>query len=131
MNALNQYRSYQAETASREDVVIMLYDGARRFTDLAMAALHVPDYEKVSLNTGKAQRILAELQCTLNMEQGGEIAQSLDKLYEYWQWRLGQGLMKQESAAFAEVSAALADMREAWADAARQVKAMRGGRVSG
>ncbi len=131
MNALNQYRSYQEETASREDVVVMLYDGARRFTDLALAALRAQDYEKVSLNTGKAQRILEELQGMLNMEVGGVVAKNLWQLYDYWQWRLGRGLVNKDESAFAEVSAVLADMREAWADAARQVKATRGVRTIG
>lgn len=121
----NPYQAYQVETAGPEDLVVQLYDGARRFTDKALLALEERQYEAVSLYTGRAQRILEELSVTLNHD-AGDIAQNLWRLYDYWMWRLGQGLMHQEPQAYREVSAALLDMREVWADAARQVRAQRG-----
>lgn len=131
VNALNQYRSYQVESASPEDLIILLYDGARRFVDKALVGLEHEDYAAVSLFAGKAQRILEELMVTLDTENGGEIAQNLSSLYEYWIWRLSEGLMKKEAQAFREVSAALTDMNEAWQEAAKQVKALRTGMVQG
>jgi flagellar protein FliS len=128
---VNQYQKNQVETASPEDLVVMLYDGARRFTDQALAALQQERYQDVSLYTGKAQRILAELQATLNFEAGGEIAHNLNRLYDYWIWRLSQGILKKDQDAFREVSATLADMRDAWAEAAKQVRAQRGMRSFG
>lgn len=124
MNALNQYKAYQNETVGPEERIVVIYDGARRFVEQALAALESQRFEEVGLYTGKAQRVLEELGLALNFE-AGQIAQNLYQLYDYWAWRLGQGLMKQDPAAFREVSAALADMREAWADAARQVRAQR------
>ena len=131
VNALNQYRSYQVESASPEDLIILLYDGARRFTDKALASLEHKDYAAVSLFTGKAQRILEELMVTLDTDNGGEIAQNLGALYEYWIWRLSEGLMKKEHQAFRDVSAALTDMNQAWEEAAKLVKAQRTGLVHG
>lgn len=130
MNGLQQYRGYQAETAGPEEQVALLYDGARRFTDKACAALGEGDYEQVSHYTGKAQRILEELSSALNFE-AGEIAQNLFQLYEYWNWRLSQGLVKNSTEAYKEVSAALADMHLSWVEAAKQVRSQRGGRSVG
>ncbi|HWI63605.1 MAG TPA: flagellar export chaperone FliS [Symbiobacteriaceae bacterium] len=124
-NGYNQYKSLQVATSSREDLVAMLYDGARRFTDLARVALQAKQYEQVAVNVGKAQRILTELSVTLNFEVGGEMARNLEKLYEYWSWRLGQGLMHKDGKCFDEVSAVLSDMHEVWVEAAKQVKASR------
>lgn len=125
VNGLKQYRSYQVDTAGPEAQVALLYDGARRFTEQALSALEDGRLDDVSLYSGKAQRILEELSFALNPE-AGEIAGNLGKLYEYWCWRLGQGLLMQEPAAFREVSATLTEMGEAWAVAAGQVRAQRG-----
>lgn len=130
MERMNQYRSYQAETAGPEERVVLLYDGARRFTDQALQGLRSGNYEAVSLYTGKAQRILEEFLTTLNFD-AGEIAENLAKLYEYWIWRLSQGLIHKDEAAFAEVSAALMEMHDAWAEAAKKVRTDRGARSVG
>lgn len=102
----------------------MLYEGARRFADLALQGLEVGHPEEVSFYTGKAQRILEELALCLNHD-AGEIAGNLDRLYEYWRWRLGQGLIRQDPAAYREVSEALGSMADAWRQAARSLKAQR------
>lgn len=125
MNGLNQYRMYQVETMAPEDQVAVLYEGAQRFVDKAALALEQGDLPEVSVNVGKAQKIFAELSASLNLE-AGEIARNLQRLYEYWSWRLSQGLIKKDAEAFREVSATVGDMAEAWSDAARQVRAQRG-----
>ncbi|MFZ5814022.1 MAG: flagellar export chaperone FliS [Bacillota bacterium] len=130
MNGINQYRSYQVETVSPEDQIVLLYEGARRFIDRAVLAMEAREYRDVSTNIGKAQQIFAELSGALNFE-AGEIAENLYRLYDYWSWRLSQGLIKKDPAAFKEVSAAVGDMTEAWAEAARQVRAQRGARGLG
>lgn len=131
VTGVNPYRASQAETAGPEERVVMLYDGARRFVDQAGAALEAKDYAAVSLYVGKAQRILEELMVTLNFDVGGQIAKNLYQLYEFWSWWLGQGLLKKEGKQFRDVSAALSDMREAWAEAAKQVRAQRLAHVHG
>jgi flagellar secretion chaperone FliS len=130
MYGLQQYRGYQAETAGPEEQVALLYDGARRFTDKALAALEKADFEQVSHYTVKAQRILEELSAALNFE-AGEVSGNLFKLYDWWLRRLSHALIHKDASAFQEVSAALSDMQEAWAQAARQVRAERGGLAIG
>lgn len=130
MSGLNQYKTYQLETMAPEDRVAVLYEGAQRFIDRAALALEQGDLPEVSVNVGKAQQIFAELTASLNFE-AGEIARNLQQLYEYWSWRLSQGLIKKDVAAFREVSATLGDMAQAWADAARQVRAQRGATLRG
>ena len=130
MQRVNQYRSSQAETAGPEERVVLLYDGARRFTDQALKALRNGNYEAVSSYTGKAQRILEEFLATLNFD-AGEVAQNLARLYEYWIWRLSQGLIHKDEAAYTEVSAALMEMHDAWAEAARKVRIDREARSVG
>ena len=122
MNPLEAYQGYQVQTASPGEKVALLFEGARRFADLALKELEAGRLDQVSLYTAKAQRILEELALSLDPETG-EIAQNLDRLYEYWRWRLGQGLIRKDGNAFREVSQALGDMAETWREAARIVKA--------
>lgn len=124
-SGLDQYRTYQATTVAPEDRVALLYDGTRRFVDQALRALEREDYEEVSRQVGKAQRILEELSAALNFD-AGQLAENLFLLYDYWSWRLGQGLIHKDPAAFREVSAALDDMHGAWVEAAKAVRAQRG-----
>lgn len=130
MNGLNQYRAYQVQTIPPEDQVALLYEGAQRFIDKAARALQQGQYAEVSENVGRAQQIFAELRAALNPE-AGEIALNLDRLYEYWTWRLSQGLVRKDIEAFREVSATVGDMAGTWREAARQVRAQRGVRAGG
>lgn len=130
MNGINQYKAYQVNTVPPEEQIVLLYEGAQRFIDRAAQALEAKDYAAVSLNVGKAQQIFAELAASLNFH-AGEIAHNLNRLYEYWSWRLSEGLIHKDVQAFREVSAAVGDMAAAWAQAAKQVRAQRGVRVSG
>ncbi|MBP2017020.1 flagellar protein FliS [Symbiobacterium terraclitae] len=124
VNGLNQYRTYQAETVAPEDQIALLYQGAQRFIDRAVAALEQERFIEVSENVGKAQRIFAELSAALN-PAAGEISQNLARLYDYWTWRLSQGLIRKDAAALREVSATVGDLAGAWAEAARQVRVQR------
>jgi flagellin-specific chaperone FliS len=49
----------QIDTATPEDSIVLIYDGLRRLVDLATAALAARNYYEVSLNVGKAQRVLS------------------------------------------------------------------------
>lgn len=130
VSGLNQYKAYQVQTTAPEDQVALLYEGAQRFIDKAALALQAGRYDEVSAYVGRAQQIFTELRTALNPE-AGEIARNLDRLYDYWTWRLSQGLLKKDIEAFREVSATVGDMAGAWREAARQVRAQRGTHVSG
>lgn len=130
MNGLNQYRKAQLDTVGPEDSVALVYDGARRLVDQALAALEAKNYEEVGRKTGKAQLVLSELRASINFD-AGEMAQNLSKLYEYWGWRLSEGLIRKDPTAFQEVSQVLSEMRDAWADAARQLRTQRAAHVGG
>lgn len=130
MNRINQYKTYQVNTVTPEEQIVLLYEGAQRFIDRAAKALEEQDYAAVSLNVGKAQQIFAELAASLNFD-AGEIAHNLNRLYDYWSWRLSEGLIHKNAEAFREVSAVVGDMASAWAEASKQLRAQRGVRVGG
>lgn len=116
------YFQQQVQTASREQLLLMLYDGAIKFLSLARQGLEANDVEKLHNNLIKTQKILTELMGSLNQEIGGEAASNLYRLYEYYHHRLVHANMKKDGAAIDEVSTHLRDLRKTWAEAIKLAK---------
>lgn len=126
MNAYNpyakqaeQYKKHQIETASPEEVLIMLYDGAIRFLNTAKKAIAENNIEKTHNNLIKAQNIILEFMNSLDMEVGGEIAINLYRLYEYLHHQLVQANIKKDVAIIDEVLDHLRSLKTTWEEAIR------------
>lgn len=84
MNAyMNQYQDNSIMTASREQILIMLYDGAIRFVRQARQAIIEGRKADKAQAVGKAVAIVTEFSNTLDYEVGGEIALDLSRLYDF------------------------------------------------
>lgn len=111
------YRRIEAESRSPMELVVMLYDGAVRFAADARDAIARND---VRGRTDAARRVLdivVELQNTLNVKEGGDIAAELDRLYSYMTSRLLE-VTKGDAAAADEVYKLLGTLREGFSQAA-------------
>jgi len=111
------YRTNAVETASPEQLTLMCYDGALRFMRRARAALEAGNLDEASSATGRAQAIINELNITLDMEAGGEIATNLRSLYLFVNRHLSDALVKHETNRIDESMGIVGELREAWADA--------------
>lgn len=80
---LSTYRQTQVQSRTPLELVVMLYDGALKFLHQAREAIERGDIVARRDASSRAITIISELQSTLNMEQGGELAQRLDELYGY------------------------------------------------
>jgi flagellar protein FliS len=81
--ALSRYKNTQITTADQGKLVLMMYDGAMKFIEIAMIKLRENDIGGKGVYISKAQAIISELTASLNTEKGGEIAASLEKLYAF------------------------------------------------
>lgn len=113
-----QYQRTQAETASKGRLVIMLYQGALRFTNKAILENDEGNLEQAHANAIRAQEIIMELMTTLDMDTG-RVAVNLHRLYEYIFERLVQANVKKDSALFQEVVDLLRELLPAWEEAVR------------
>lgn len=117
MNPYQNYFATQIKTASAEQILVMLYDGAIRFIRQARQALkdgqRVARLEKIS----RAVAILTELSSTLDFEKGGEIAENLDGLYWYMVRELTRPNAEDEYKAMDVSENILMELRGAWAEA--------------
>lgn len=124
-----QYKKQAVETASPEEILIMLYDGAIRFLLIAKKAIAEKDLEKSHKNLLKAQHIIQEFMNSLDMEIGGEMAVNLYRLYEYLHYRLVQANIKKDAAMIDEVLQHLKSLKATWEEAIRIAKTEREGNV--
>jgi flagellar protein FliS len=109
------YRRIEAESRSPLELVVMLYDGALRFVGEAKQAHTRGDLRARGHAISRCLAIIAELQSTLNVDQGGAIAEELDRLYHYVNTRLVDVSVKQDVAALDEIHRLLSTIRDAWA----------------
>lgn len=80
---LNRYKQTSITTASRGQIIIMLYEGCIKFLRKAAEAIEKKDVSEKGLYIGKAQDIINELNNSLNHEVGGSISSELQRLYDY------------------------------------------------
>ena len=115
------YRTNAVLTASPGQLVLMLYDGALRSLALARAALERPEQDVARIQVInqqllKAQAIISELQSGLNFEQGGEVASTLNSVYDYYNRRLFEANLRKQVAPVVEVERLLGELRAGWAE---------------
>lgn len=77
------YQKAQLEGLSQRDLIVMCYKGAVKYLNDARQRLAAGDNEGFSDQIEKAHRVIFHLYTTLDMQQGGEIAQKLADIYAY------------------------------------------------
>lgn len=114
-NAYQQYRHTQVNTATPEELTLMLYDGLIRFINVARKSVGEKNVEEAHRANLRAQDIISELMNTLNMNY--EISHSLYALYDYMKRRLVEANIKKDVAVLDEVLGMARELRETWSQA--------------
>jgi flagellar protein FliS len=117
------YRQTEARSRSPLELVVMLYDGALRFIGEAMEADAARQIARRGQAISRVIAIVGELQSTLNVNDGGDVATELDRLYSYMQQRLLDVTTKKDAAALREVQKLLTTLRDAWTQIATSAAA--------
>ena len=112
-----QYQQNQIYTATPEQILIMLYDGAIRFTRQAMMAGEQGNQVQKLERISKTMAIIVEFSNTLNHEIGGQIAADLDGLYQFMIRELNAARKDDSGEKLKTVEGLLVDLRETWGQA--------------
>lgn len=116
--AAQHYMQTQVRSSSPLELVVMLYDGILRQTAAAVDAMARKDIRARREAISKSLAIISELQSTLNMDQGGDIAVQLDRLYSWMTESLMQATMQQDPRPIQDVRRILETLRDGWQQAA-------------
>lgn len=118
------YKSVAVSTATPGQLVLMLFDGALRFMSTALNGFEQEDVarrmEAVNNNAIKTQKIIRELQCSLDLQNGGEFAQRMYALYDYMLDQLLRANLTKDPEPIRIVERLLREIRDAWAQMLEQ-----------
>lgn len=116
----NQYRQTQVMTSSRVQIVVLLYDAAIQSIELARVGIEANNPNDKGRFLGRAISIIGELNSVLDFEQGGEIARSLHRLYEYMLSELVTANARNDVRRLEGPLRCLSTLREGWREIATQ-----------
>lgn len=114
------YANNKITTASPADLVLMLYEGAIKFCNLAIIAVENKEIEKAHTNIMKVENIIQEFQITLNHKYA--TAKDFDEVYSYLLLRLQEANLKKDKEILEEVLKHLRTMRDTWKEVMRLTK---------
>lgn len=117
-NGIQSYRKTNVVTSDPGRLVVMCYEGVIDSLKLAKQKIKEQDYEKKDKAIIKAQDIIDELLCSLDIEKGGAIASNLSSLYNYMLRRIIYGDVHRDTGAIDEVIGLLNELLSAWREVA-------------
>lgn len=115
-NAYNAYKNNSVNYASKDQLLIMLLDGAVKFSKIARQALVDKDIKKSHENLVKVQDIFIELMVTLD-QSAGEWAVNMFNIYDFIKSKLMEANLKKDVNILDEVMPLIEDVRETWNEA--------------
>ncbi len=119
MDARSSYREAAVRGASPVRLVICLYEQAIEDLRLAVIALERGDIEARTRGINHALMVIAQLQGSLDMERGGEVARNLSRFYTLVRSGLTEAQLQQSGRILEQQISQLATVHEAWLEVER------------
>lgn len=123
-NAYAAYQNTGIKTASQGKLIVLLYEGVVKNLTAAEnyfgadGKIEAKDIEKFGSYIMKAQDIISELQVSLDMEKGGQIATNLMSLYVYFNQELMSASINKDKKKLDFVLNMMTQLSGAWSIAA-------------
>ena len=117
------YHHNAVATAAPEQLVVMLFDGALRFSRRAIAAYEAGQRPQATQAIGRVTSIVNELNATLDLEAGGDIARNLRSIYGFVNRHLVEAVREADPNRVLQAAQLLAELREAFSEASKEVRA--------
>ena len=120
---LGAYKKTSVETASKEQILLMLYQAAIKNCKKGIEAIEQKNTSKKGEYIGKLQDIVVELSNSLDFEVGGEVAKELASLYDYILYSSTQANIKIEKSHLEGCLKVLNTLYDGWTEAVKNIKA--------
>lgn len=121
-NPYNKYKQTSILSASKEQILLMLYEAAIKFTKLAIIAIEEKRVADKGTNILRALDIVIELQATLDHKVGGELAKQLEQLYVFMIEQYTKANLKGEVEPLKANLKVLENLYEGWKGAIEKMK---------
>lgn len=113
-NTANAYLKTKVMTASREELRLMLIDGAIKFARQAHSGIERNDPELTYAGFSQCRDIVLELLNTIRPEHAPEVAKSVQELYTFLYGELVKAGINKDRGILSEVISLLEYERETW-----------------
>ena len=121
-NPFQKYKNTSVESASKENLLLMMYEGAIKYVKKAILAIEQGNIAERGINIGYAYDVIMELNNTLNHEVGGEVAMNLEQLYLFMTNELIKANIKADKEKLQSVLKILETLYEGWVKAIEKLK---------
>jgi flagellar protein FliS len=111
---LQSYHTNDISTSTQGQLILMLYDGALQAVNQAIQCMSRKEIAEQSRHILKAQDIINELSSALDMKQGGEVAKTLNQLYQFVLNQLIQANITSDTLYLESIIKVLTPLRDAW-----------------
>jgi len=127
MNAFGsvQYRQTQVTTVDKGRLIVLLYEGAIKFLREAARAQAEGDIPAKAGFINRTLDIISELSQSLNLQDGGEIALNLRRIYQFWTDHLIRAKVGRDTQPLDDVAGMMTSLIEAWQAVCSDVEAVR------
>jgi flagellar protein FliS len=119
---LGAYKKTSVETASKEQILLMLYQAAIKNCKKGIEAIEQKNLAKKGEYIGKMQDIIVELSNSLDFEVGGDVAKELASLYDYILYSSTQANIKIEKSHLEGCLKVLNTLYDGWTEAIKNLK---------
>jgi flagellar protein FliS len=114
MKGIAAYKENAVSTQPQGRLIVILYEGAIKFLKQAQRELAAGNMAAKGEFINKAVAILNELDSCLNMDDGGEIAQNLHRIYSFMIRRLAEANIRRDPDYIQDVIDCLESLNEGW-----------------
>ncbi len=122
LDARTAYRQGLVGTENPVQLVVLLYEQAAKDVREALKALRAGDIERRTFEIDHALLVVGQLQGTLDMERGGEVAKNLERFYTMVRARLLQAQIQASAEILEEQMNLLLSLRETWQEVERRTR---------
>ena len=116
------YKKTSVHTASKEQVLLMLYQAAIRNCKKAIDAINNKQIAQKGEHLAKFQDIVVELNNSLDFKVGGEIARDLSALYDYLLFSSTQANIKMDATQLEGCLKVLNILYDGWNEAIKSLR---------
>ncbi len=113
------YQKAAILTASQEQLIVLLYDGAHRFLSQAAIAMRDGEIEMSHQRLRRAEAIINHLRASLDFDRGGTLSVRLQAIYLFCGRHLNEARLHRDPERVEQVDELLGQLREAWAHVAK------------
>lgn len=124
MYTANPYKTYKQNSvnmASREQLLLMLVDGAVKYTKIARLAILEKNMERAHKELVRVQDILLELMITMD-KSAGTYMNDLYDLYDFIKGELARANIRKDITIIDGVLPVIEEVRDMWYEASKKIK---------